>query len=493
MKKVFIVLLVSVGFISCKKGFLDINSTPNNPVTVTPAAIFPNTTIAIAFATGNELNRATGALVQHMAGTANQVAQYDVFLLDQFSNSWSFEIYNGAINNLQRLIDLDSAQNPAYSGVAKIEMAYAFSLATDLWGDVPYSQAGQGLLYETPRFDKQEDIYQGNPTLGIRSLFDLVKSGIADLDKPTNILKPSGLDDLVYAGDLTKWKRFANSLLLKFAIQISNRNPVLAKSTIESVLTGNLYINQTSLDFEVPFGVAVGNRNPIFDFNNNLRTGDQMLSSRLLTLSRSLNDTIRLAKFFTKPTGTFVAFNNGSTAAAPALATRSRYNTYLTGDPDPLAVNTFKTGGAAPIRIMTWYQVNFYLAEAALILGTPGDPNTYYQTGIRTNMLKIGMTQAEIDTFFVRNPTVVTLAGTTEDKRKQIITQKYLASIGYPIEVYNDYRRTGYPVLTLPLNAQGDNPNVIPTRLVYPSSELARNPNAPSPRPKTDVKLWWAL
>ncbi|MGE5106164.1 MAG: SusD/RagB family nutrient-binding outer membrane lipoprotein, partial [Sphingobacteriales bacterium] len=484
----------------------DVNSTPNNPLTVPPSAILPNTTIAMAFANANDLNRATSAIVQHIAGVANQTQAYDIYNLDgSFDNQWNGEIYNGCINNLQVLIDQYSTTSPAYSGIAKLEMAYVFSMAADVWGDVPYSQAGQGLKYETPRFDKVEDIYQGNAALGITSLFDLVKSGLADLAKP-GILTP-GKDDLVYGGDLAKWSRMGNTLLLKFAIMLTNKNPVLAKSTIESVLTGNNYINSNLLDFEVPFGSSVGNRNPIFDFNNNLRTTDQMLSSRLLALSRSLNDTVRLAKFFTKPllpggttgTPTFVAFNNGSTAAAPKISIkvapfdyvlRSKYNTYLTGTLEPLVIQA--TGGQAPIRLLTNFQVNFILAEAALVLGTAGDPNAYYQEGIKASMQKVGMTTAEIDTFFVNNPTVVTLAGTPDEMLQQIITQKYIAWIGNGIEAFDDYRRTGYPVLALPLNAAGDNPNVIPTRLPYTPAELARNPNAPSPRPKTDVKLWWA-
>lgn len=487
MKKITIIILFSaVIFASCKKGFLDVNTTPNNPTVVPPTVILPNTTIAIAFANANDLGRAASVLVQHTAGVANQVGAYDIFNLDgAFDNQWNFEIYNGALNNLQVLIDQYASTSPAYSGIAKLEMAYVMSMATDLWGDVPYSQAGKGLLFETPRFDKQEDIYMGNTSLGITGLFDLVKDGLNDLAK-TSLLVPSSKDDLVYKGDLSKWKRMGNTLLLKFAIQISNKNPALAKSTIESVLTGNNYINANTLDFEVPFGSSVGNRNPIFDFNNNLRTGDMMLSSRLYALSLSLNDTVRLAKFFTKPanaTNTFTGFNNGSTAAVPALAARSKYNTYLTG----------AVGGEAPIRLLTFFQVNFILAESALILNTPGVANTYYQAGITASMQKVGMTPAEISTYFTSNPAVVTLTGTTEQMRQQIITQKYIAWIGNGIEAYNDYRRTGYPVLALPLNTQGDNPNVIPTRLPYTPAELARNPNAPNPRPKTDVKLWWAL
>jgi hypothetical protein len=94
-------------------------------------------------------------------------------------------------------------------------------MATDLWGDVPYSQAGQGLLFPQPRFDKQEDIYQGSASLGIQSLFDLVKEGMADLDKPSTF-RPAN-DDLIYKGDVAKWKRAGNSLLLKFALQISKK------------------------------------------------------------------------------------------------------------------------------------------------------------------------------------------------------------------------------------------------------------------------------
>jgi hypothetical protein len=478
MRKFIIIIGTIALFTSCKK-YLDVNHTPNNPLSVPPTTILPTVTVAIAFANGNDLDRSTSALVQHIAGVANQTQAYDVYNLDgAFDNQWNFELYNGAINNAQILIDQYSATSPAYSGIAKLEMAYAFSVATDLWGDVPYSQAGQGLKYETPVFDKVQDIYQGSAT--IKGLMDLVKDGMADLDK-TSTLKPGTKDDIVYQGDLTKWKRVGNTLLLKFAIMLTNVNATLATSTIQSVLTGNNYIISNAQDFEVPFGPSVGNQNPLYSFNNVNRTGDQMLSQRLLNLMKGLNDTVRLAKFFTKPNGVFTGFDNGSTAVAPALTARSKYNTYLVG-----------TSGEAPIRLLTNFQVQFILAEAALVLGTPGDPNAYYQAGITANMQKIGMTPAEISTYFTSNPTIVTLSGTTAQKLQQIITQKYIAWIGNGIEAFDDYRRTGYPVLALVNNPQGDDPNVIPTRLPYTPAELARNPNAPNPRPKTDVKLWWA-
>jgi hypothetical protein len=470
---------------SCKK-YINVNTSPNSPSTVPPSVLLPTTEIGIAFANGNDLDRATSAIMQQIAGVANQTQGYDVYNFSgAFDNQWNSELYGGSINNCVALINMDSAASPAYSGIAKLEMAYAFSILTDIWGDVPYSQAGQGDKYTYPRFDKVQDIYQGNAALGIRSLFDLVNSGLADLTK-ASLFKPK-TDDIIYGGDLTKWTRMGNTLLLKFAIMLTNVNPTMAKSVISGVITGNNYINSNSLDFEVPFSSATGNQNPIYNFNYVNRPGDQMLSSRFLALEQSLNDTLRLAKFFTKPNGVFTAFNNGSTAPAPAQATRSQYGTYLIAPP----ANPTQLGGA-PIRLLTNFQVNFILAEAALVLGTPGDPNQYYQAGIKASMQKVGMAQSDIDAYFAANPGVVTLSGTPQQMLQQIITQKYIAWCGNGIEIFDDYRRTGYPVLALPLNPGGDDPTVIPTRLPYTNGELSTNPNAPNPRPLVDVKLWWA-
>ncbi len=505
MKKISILFLALATLGSCKKYIADVNISPNNPSIVPVTTLLPTTTIGLAFANSNDLDRATSALVQHIAGVANQTAAYDIYNLDgNFDNQWNGEIYGNTLSNLQIIIDQYATTSPVYSGIAKLQMAYMYSMATDLWGDVPYSQAAKGTKYLFPRFDKQEDIYQGNASLGIASLFDLVNSGLADLAKTTNVLT-LGTDDIVYKGDKTKWIRVGNTLLLKFALQISNRNPTLAASTIQAVINGNNFINTNDLDFEVPFGATVGNQNPIFTFNNLNRTGDQMLSQRLLNLARGplLNDTVRLAKFFTKTRTVagngntplrFVPFDNGSTAAIPALATRSKYNAYLTGATGGGDTTATGAGGGAPIRILTNAQVQFILAESAVILGTTGplSADAYYKAGITASMQKVGMTPAEITAYFTANPTIVTLAGTPEQQRQQIITQKYFSLIGNGIEAYNDYRRTGYPVLTLVNNPQGDNPNVIPTRLPYTPAELAANPNAPKPRPKTDVKLWFA-
>jgi hypothetical protein len=92
-----------------------------------------------------------------------------------------------------------------------------------VWGDIPYSQALQGETNLQPQLDKQEDIYKGNQSANIQSLFDLVREGLTDLGA-TSTTKP-GNDDAIYKGDLAKWRRAGNTLLLKMANTISRKEP----------------------------------------------------------------------------------------------------------------------------------------------------------------------------------------------------------------------------------------------------------------------------
>jgi hypothetical protein len=484
-KSIIALILIATYCSSCDKYLGDVRADVNNPTDVPSKLLLPTITVGTAWTAGNNLNRAASLLVQYNSGVSGDPAQFDVYELEGgFDNQWNFEIYNGIIHNSRKIISKEQNANPAYAGVAKLHMAYAFSIATDLWGDVPYSQAGYGLEFPQPRFDKQEHIYLGNQSLGIQGLLSLVREAMADLEKASPV-KPGAVDDIVYGGDMTKWKRMGNTLLLKLAMQVSNVVPDTARNVINSVITSNLFINDNSLDFEVPFKTVTtqaNNQNPLWAFDILNRPSEEMMSSRFLAFMRNLNDTIRLSKYYTKPNNTFTGYENGSNLTAPVLATRSRYNTYITG-----------ANGEAPVRMITNFQRAFILAEAALILGTPGDPNTLYQEGIRASMRKVGMTDAEINNYFATNPSVVTLSGTTQDKQRQIITQKYIAFVGNGIEAYNDFRRTGYPMLTVSSNAKGDDPSTIPKRFPYTVAEGERNPNQPNPRTRTNVKVWWGL
>ena len=501
--------LVAFSTVGCKD-FLDVNQNPNNPELVPPSVLLTSTAISTGFSNGNEINRITSLLVQHIAGTGTQTQPQDVYnIRGGLDNQWQFELYAGTLENSQVLISrADELKSPAYAGIGKLLKAYNFAMTTDLWGDIPYSQALGGLNQLKPRFDRQEDIYKGAD--GIQSLDALVKEGLADLLKPSE-LSPSATDDPIYKGDLTKWARMGNTLRLKLANTMSRREPALATAIINEVIAANNVILTNANDFEVPFGTSVGNRNPIYDYGdavNGQRPTDLFLSQRLLDSMIAKNDP-RLPIFFTTtptrtatvnttgtvstlpgPTAgtflTFTGFQNGSTAAFPVTGNRSRYNSYIAG-----------VSGAAPIRLLTNFQRLFIMAESALILNTNtggGTVQSLYQDAIRASMTKAGISDAAVTDYFTKNPSVAILRGSTQQKLNQIMTQKWIAWVGNGYEAFNDYRRTGYPRLALALNAQGDDPNVIPKRFVYPASELSGNAeNAPTAAmaPKTTAPVWW--
>ena len=230
-------------------------------------------------------------------------------------------------------------------------------------------------------------------------------------------IKP-GNDDLVYSGDLSKWKLAANTLLLKFAATISVVNPQLATSVINEVLTNNQYIKTNANDLNVAFGASVNSQDPryAYSFVTNFAT-DLILSTRYLNLLQANNDP-RLPLYFTSPGGKYTTIDNGFRGVLPTpVSSWSKYNTAIVG-------NT----GVGPVRLVTNFQRAFILAEAALRLGTPGDPQALYTEGITASMALAGLTSAQITAYLTANPTVAMLSGTNEQKIAQIILQKYIAA-----------------------------------------------------------------
>ena len=504
LSRLGIAVTLVAGVTSCKD-YLNVNDTPNQPLVVTPAVLLTGIEATTGFTVGNDLGRVTSLLIQHAAGINNQAAAYDTYTLrGSFNNQWTGELYAGSLTNTQLLINQTQTSSPYYAGIAKLLRAYNFAVATDLWGDVPYSQASQGLNNLAPRFDAQADIYQGNTGSGIQSLFDLVRSGLTDINNGTNVAVP-GTDDLIYgknldgtsitpATQLARWNKFGNTLLLKLANTISRKNPTLATAVIKEILAKgpNAVITANTEDADVPFGITVGNQNPSYAFNILNRPNDQMLSRRFLDSLRSPNpNDPRLPRFWTTsganaaaattPFGIFTGFDNAGTQTVPESVNRSRFGAYQVGG-----------SGEAPVHLVTNFQRAFILAESALTLGTAGNPQTLFAEGIRASMTKVGVSATDITAYFAANPAAVTLSGTVDQKVNKIITQKWIAWCGNGYEAYNDYRRTGYPRLQVVQFPIAEANNAIPRRLFYPDSEINLNTaQIPTPQPNIATPVWW--
>jgi len=476
-----VIVFQALMFLGCDD-FLDVNQSPNNPEAAPPSVLLPPGLIGSAFANGNELNRFASTVMDYNYGATGGPAAWDIYNTDgtNFGNQWRFEIYGGAGVVYEALIkQADLVGSTSYRGIAKIMKAYTLSIATDVWGDVPYSQANQGELFLNPRLDAQEDIYKGNASLNIVSLFDLVRDGIADLNTPSTV--NPGVDDVVYGGNIARWRKAGYTMLLKFAMQISAVEPGLAANVINEVITANDYIVANPENLSVRFGSVTNSQSPIFYWTNvSLFLGDMNVSTGYLNLLQGLADP-RLDLFVTKPTGVFITYQNGFVGTLAPVANRSRWNTAVTG-----------AGGIGPVRLLTNAMRAFMLAEAAL--SVPGvtlpalqTAQTLYTEGITASMIEAGVAAGAITTYL--GTPAGTLSGTPAQQIEQIITQKYIAMTGNGLEAWNDYRRTGYPNFPEHLNAVGID-GKRPRRAQYIDQEVQRNPNF-TPIVLSNVNMWW--
>jgi len=479
-----LILLPFVFLMGCDD-YLDVNESPNSPEKVPVSLLLPSGLVGSAFSNANELNRFGSTVMDYLYGAAGSPAAWDIYNTDgaNFGNQWRFEIYGGALTIYESIINSPDAENAkSYVGIAKIMKAYTFAIATDTWGDVPYSQALKGSAFPQPRIDTQESIYKGDTGLGIQSIFDLIREGISNLGE-TSSINPTAASDVVYGGVIANWKKAGYTLMLKLALQISDKEPTLAASIINEVLAADDYIKTNAQNLSVNFGGSVGSQSPIYTYNNvSLFQNDIMASTGYVNLLTSLNDP-RLNLFITKPTGSFVTYENGFTGTLAPVANRSKWSSVVTG-----------ASGVGPVKLITNAQRAFILAEAALAV--PGvtlpagqTSQTLFEEGIRASMALSGVSATDITTYFTNNPSVVTLAGTTEEQIKQIIVQKYIAGTGNGLEAWNDYRRTGYPDFPEHLNAVGID-GKRPKRAQYINEEVQRNPSF-TPVVAPNINVWW--
>lgn len=479
--------------ISGCNNFLDVNDTPNNPLEVPAATLLSTGLAGTAFASSNELNRFASTIMSVTAGAAGSPLAWDIYnnvTGAEFGNQWNFELFGGALINYKKMLEEAEAENsPAYAGIGKIMTAYTFAMVTDVWGDVPYSEALLGdMEVTTPRLDSQRDIYLGNESEGIQGLMDLVREGLNDLEQESPLAP--GSTDIIYGGDLEKWKRAGNSLLLKLAMQISQVEPTIAAQVLGEVAGANGYIDGNSSNLSVNFGGQVGSHSPLWTLTHNSSFQNElMISTRFLNRLQGLDDP-RLPRFVTQVDGGYVTIDNGfrgtpppATLSNPQRAGRSLYNTYATGQ-----------SGEGPVRLLTYAQTSFILAEAAVRFGitAAGDAQSLYEQGIRASMGEAGISSADVDAYFEENPAVVTLSGNNEAQIEQIITQKYISLFANGLEQWNDWRRTGYPNLPEHQNAAGID-GTRPVRAVYLFSEQSRNSNFPQGNsvPQSNVPVWW--
>ncbi|SHI58865.1 Starch-binding associating with outer membrane [Hymenobacter daecheongensis DSM 21074] len=544
-----------VGLLATNTGcsdFFKVNVDPLNPSAARLSDLLPVTQVAMGTYLGfsvNGLSQPTAALMQQLSttrgiGTFQQNG-------DSFTNQWSGLYADMLINNEQIIKQGTAEQAWGYVGIAQLQKAYVVSQMVDMWGDLPYSEGLLGTANKAPKFDKDSEIYA--------DLFRLIDEGVANLAK-TSARTPGG-EDLMYGGSMSAWSHFGRTLKLKLYNQIRLTRDV--SSDVRALLATPDNLLLSNEDFELKYGASTQPDNRNLGY-----IGDYVNSGRENTIGRyffELMNTNRDPRipyyFYNQATGTvaiadyqngnFVTVKFGSTGAnasanntgvrtLPGLyPVGGRFDAGKGGNADA----TYGKGTVAQ-RLLTFFSRKFTEAELQLtVLNNPTAARTAYEEGVRASFKKLNdIAQAEgipNAVKFQAAPELVPIipetdpntskpsiskyvaeallrfdrATTTNGRLNAIMTEKYIASFGFGLDAYTDFRRTGYPNITVPDRADNAGPvnpsnpapgtvddndpqtvgqGSFPRRLTYQLSELQINPNAPREQPDVvSTRIFW--
>lgn len=498
MKKILIIsTILLTGMTSCKK-YLDINKDPDRIIETSAPInlLLTNVTVNTGFASGSDLHRYSALIMQQLSGqttgTATQTQQYEQYLLQSsdVNNMWA-TFYAGILNDAEVIIRLATAQNaPYYRGVAKLLKAYNYQLLVDAFGNIPFSETQQTSLNTSPKYDDAATIYN--------SLITTIDEALTDLNSTSAGLAP-GNNSAIYSGSFTtrraNWVKFGNTLKLRLLIHLSkfNRTDCVAKITALVNQAGVSFFAANTDNFEMPFFNVADRQNPIHQFEIR-RTNNLFANKFLVDMMNTMNDPRRPFYFTNFP---FASTNYvGAISGDPQSQRYSRIHTFLRGAGTGGTPNTdgslnalpaqggITYDGTAPIRMLTFAEYNFIRAEAA-VYGAPGDAQAFFQAGITASMQAAGVSTANIATYIAANGLLV---GTEAQRIEMIMKEKFIANYGVALEPWNDWRRTGFPVITKVVNAVTTD---IPRSLPYPQSEIDANKNAPAQKPNLLVRVFW--
>ena len=436
-------ILISVmTFTSCKKWIdPDINISPNNPAEVPIELMLSGVQAEMGFTMmGNDAVRTTNMWMQYLNGNSRQSltqGRYQYKAAD-VNNIWG-SVYASIMMDLVIMIDKAKDEDgtivaPHYSGVAKVLLAWNLGMTTDLFGDIPYSEAFLGFDNLQPHADTQESIY------GVIQV--LLTEAIAEFAIEESLTEV-GEEDLFYAGELTSWTKLAYSLKAKFELQLSERGGNM-QNVIDWALLG---IDNNEENLSYTFGES--NPSPLYQFHDD--RGDVQMGETFIDMLLADTD---------PRTGDFAAdAENGGTVGSPM-------GTDMSGD-DYSNMGVYLAAEDATVYLMTASETQFILAEAYLANSMPVEANAAYLWGGRFSVMQVTGADPDGSAWYTGTLTVGTL------DLAQLMYQKWIAGCGTNV-AYNDYRRTGYPdFFVQPVEATGN----IPLRYPYAQDQIDYNEN----------------
>jgi len=458
--------LISQLFMACEKDYLEINTDPNFPTEVPGYVIFPAAVMSTTGTLSTQIGITTGMWAQHytQSNVANQFKEIDQFNLtfSDYDRPWR-EFYSGALNDYLAIKNFAEADEDwTMYLMATVMEAYTYQYMVDLWDNVPYTEAG---VEFHPVFDKGQDVYNG-----LLASLDLALSKEVS-DFPGNLAKY----DMVFGGDISLWKQFANTLKLKLYMRMYGVNESVSKPAIEALLLAdNLLTTDAGI---VSFEDADNQRNPLMEYNfHGLNTGNNLVASKTLLRYLQINGDPRVEEFYD--------VNNAGLYAG--LAQGDYTNTeILNGE-----LSLIREVATKPVFFISEAECYFLQAEA--ILRTGGNPKVMYDLAVTTALMQYN----ESAESFLESGGAYEFpsGGSFDEQLEAIIQQKWVALFQgtNSTEAYIEHVRTGYPTesdlpygdengyiygqFTYPVN--GVSSGVYPKRLPSVKDENQNNQNA---------------
>lgn len=482
-KKVFLLLLVgTIGISGCKK-FLDVNSNPNNPDAATPTLLLPSAEAAVGQIVGNAFQIYGGIYSQYWTQSPNS-AQYRTteqynMANTAFDRPW-LTLYRNLLINTELIINSNGNSLEYIKGMAYVLKAYGYQLTTDAFGDVPLTEAVKGNKFGSPKYDTQELVYD--------SIFHYIDQGLVLLNTPNS--SSPGIQDIIFKGDIPKWKAFANSLKLRAYLRIAKANPGKAQAGIAALYATNPTF--LTADASIAYSNIGGNENPLYNEMASpvLNKVQNLVASSTAVTNFQRNGDKRVNKFYDLIPGQTVlnSIVQGSYASPTVVKIVSIPSTLVGGNAGNAA------SALAPVKLISASEVSFLQAEAVARGWASGDVSALVNQGITTSFVATGLTAADAAAYFTSAPdakAALDAATTPEAKIKAIITQKYYAMCGFQgFEAWTEYRRTGYPDFLITSVASVIGAGRKPQRLLYPNSELTSNLNFPGNQ-FIYTPVWW--
>ncbi len=548
-------LSLSLPFLGCEK-YLDVDTDTDSPTTAPLGQLLTN--IEVGVSTTTDFRLWSGDILQvytHQFTAREEQDQYGT-KADNINVNNDWDIIYLTLTDIETLIDqATESGNIVYVGIAEILKAYLMSVAVDLWGDVPYSEATSledGIV--SPKFDDQQAIYE--------DLLDLLERGKANVSSGEGLSLPAS-DDLYYGGSGTQWVKFANTLKLKLYNQI-RLSSLFNQADLNALVAENNFFTSNADDFQFDHTIAQApsdERNQLFQdayggaqvtkyispwfyeilmgMNPDIHTGNrdpripyywanQLVAGQFPRDQGDVATGDPNADYWDASTG-FFSIRFGSIGPDRDHAVQSdatfpgifpcggRYD-----DGQGFARTIASGTGVAPRRMLTFDEFLYIRAELIQVGLISGDAGATLRQAMESSFAKVDQVVAgsgtsqevpilsgSVEVLDFMDSIDAEFAAASADKQLEIImTQKWVATFADPMDQYNDYRRTGYPILADPNgpspeyqldNMDGwpllDNLTVLNNgfqlSFFWPQPELNLNENAPPQKDPTAYKIFW--